>query len=83
MRVRFDANTDFRSTIDAAISGGIVFADYSHPEDGFDSPVRTGFQNSLAYAKTKVDSGELWATTLSEIGRYWEAKSDVSNVDLH
>jgi len=27
-----------------------------------------------------VQSGELWATTLSEIGRYWEAKSVVDTV---
>ena len=27
-----------------------------------------------------MDSGELWATTLSEIGRYWEAKSDATSI---
>ena len=55
-----------------------MLADYTHPENGFESTSRPYFQASLAYAKTKVDSGELWATTLSEIGRYWEAKSDAS-----
>jgi hypothetical protein len=76
----FDASTDLTSQIDAVITAGHVLAPYSHPEDGFESVTRTGFQTSLAYAQAKVASGELWATTLSEIGRYWEAKSDVSTV---
>ena len=74
----FSASTDLTSSIDTAISNGTVLAPYSHPEDGFESSSRSGFQTSLAYAKTKTDSGELWATTLSEIGRYWEAKSDAN-----
>ncbi|MHA7777299.1 hypothetical protein [Roseibium sp. M-1] len=73
----FDAMTDLRSDIDAVIAAGHVLAPYSHPEDGFSNPVRTGFQDTLAHAQAKVKSGELWATTLSEIGRYWEAKSTV------
>ncbi|WP_428687033.1 hypothetical protein [Roseibium sp.] len=73
----FEASTDLRSEIDAVIAAGHVLAPYSHPEDGFADPVRTGFQTSLAHAQAKVKSGELWATTLSEIGRYWEAKSTV------
>ena len=76
----FSAGSNLNSQIDSHISNGQVLAIYSHPEDGFDSTSRPGFQNSLAYARTKVDSGELWATTLSEIGRYWEAKSDVSTI---
>ena len=79
----FNASTDFRSTIDTAITNGVVFADYSHPEDGFDSSNRSAFQTSLAYAQTKVASGELWATTLSEIGRYWEAKSIASISEIN
>ena len=76
----FTASTDMTSLIDSAIANGVVLADYSHPEDGFQSSSRTGFQASLAHAKVKVNSGELWATTLSEIGRYWEAKSDAGVV---
>ncbi len=76
----FNADSDLTGLIDSAISNGAVLAHYSHPEDGFESTSRSGFQSSLAYARSKVDSGELWATTLSEIGRYWEAKSDVSTV---
>ncbi|MHC5182866.1 MAG: hypothetical protein ACYSPI_01115, partial [Planctomycetota bacterium] len=74
----FNAGTDLTTSIDSAITNGYVLAPYSHPEDGFNGSSRTGFQTSLAYAKTKSDAGQLWATTLSEIGRYWEAKSDVS-----
>ncbi|MCK5195246.1 MAG: hypothetical protein KAQ71_15650, partial [Desulfobulbaceae bacterium] len=74
----FSASTDFRSTIDQAIANSKVFSHSSHPEDGFESDYRSAFQTSLAYARTKVDSGELWATTLSEVGRYFEAKSDVN-----
>lgn len=73
----FDAETDLRSEIDAVIEAGHVLAPYSHPEDGFSNPTRTGFWATLAHARDKVQAGELWATTLSEIGRYWEAKSDV------
>jgi hypothetical protein len=76
----FNAGTDLSTSIDSVIASGHVLASYSHPEDGFESTVRTGFQNSLSYAETKVGSRELWATTLSEIGRYWEAKSDVGSV---
>ncbi len=76
----FDADTDLRSEIDAVIADGHVLAPYSHPEDGFSNPERTGFWDTLAHAQAKVKSGELWATTLSEIGRYWEAKSDVGTV---
>jgi hypothetical protein len=75
----FNASTDMASWIDDAIANKSVLANYSHPEDGFSHPNRRGFQASLAYAKSKVDAGELWATTLSEIGRYWEAKSDASS----
>lgn len=73
----FDADTDLRSEIDAVIAAGHVLAPYSHPEDGFSNPERAGFKATLAHAQAKVQSGELWATTLSEIGRYWEAKSVV------
>jgi hypothetical protein len=76
----FTASSDLTSAIDSAISSGVVLADYSHPEDGFESQTRTGFQTSLAYARAQVDAGQLWATTLSEIGRYWEAREDVSTV---
>jgi len=76
----FDADTDLRDDIDAVIAAGHVLAPYSHPEDGFSNPVRDGFQKSLAHAQAKVQSGELWATTLSEIGRYWEAKSNVETI---
>lgn len=74
----FDAQTDLRDDIDAVIAAGHVLAPYSHPEDGFSNPERDGFQTTLAHARAKVDAGELWATTLSEIGRYWEAKSVVA-----
>ncbi|MHC5076823.1 MAG: DUF2341 domain-containing protein, partial [Planctomycetota bacterium] len=74
----FNSGSDLSSLIDSAISNGTVLAHYSHPEDGFEGSSRGGFQTTLAYAKSKADSGELWATTLSEIGRYWEAKSDVN-----
>ncbi|MCK7613642.1 hypothetical protein [Roseibium sediminicola] len=76
----FDADTDLRDDIDAVIAAGHVLAPYSHPEDGFAKPSRDGFQKTLAHAQAKVQSGELWATTLSEIGRYCEAKSDVGTV---
>jgi hypothetical protein len=76
----FNVGSNFTSFIDSAINNGYVLTHYSHPEDGFHSTSRSGFQTTLAYAKSKVDSGELWATTLSEIGRYWEAKSDVNSV---
>ena len=76
--VAFNSTTDMTTVIDDVIADGTVLADYSHPEDGFESASRAGFQTSLAYAASKVASGDLWATTLSEIGRYWEAKSDVS-----
>ena len=49
----FNASTDMTSTIDAAISGGLVLADFSHPEDGFDSSTRTGFQTSWPMQKPK------------------------------
>lgn len=74
----FTASTDMTSWIDSVIASGVVLADYSHPEDGFQSSNRSGFQTSLSYARSKAASGELWATTLSEIGRYWEARSDAS-----
>jgi hypothetical protein len=77
----FDASSDMTGDIDSAITNGTVLAYYSHPEDGFQSSSRGGFQTSLAYAKLKVDSGSLWATTLSEIGKYWEAKSDVNTTN--
>ncbi len=50
----FSAGSDFRSLIDTAINNGVVYADYSHPEDGFQSGSRSGFQTSLAYARSKV-----------------------------
>ena len=74
----FTPSSDLTGDIDSAIANGTVIAYYSHPEDGFQGSSRGGFQTSLAYARSKVDSGDLWATTLSEIGRYWEAKSDVN-----
>ena len=73
----FTAASNLTSVIDSAIADEKVLAYYSHPENGFHGSDRSAFQTSLAYAKSKVDSGELWAATLSEIGRYWEAKSDV------
>ncbi|MHC4499046.1 MAG: DUF2341 domain-containing protein, partial [Planctomycetota bacterium] len=76
----FNSGTNLTSSIDSVITNGHVLAPYSHPEDGFNTSSRGGFQTSLAYASSKVDSGELWATTLSEIGRYWEAKSNISAV---
>lgn len=74
----FHVDTDLTSDIDAAIAAGHVLSPYSHPEDGFERSERSAFQDSLAYAKQKVESGELWATTVAEIARYWEAKSNVS-----
>ena len=76
---QFIVTTDLRPSIDTAIADGVVLADFSHPENGYEGSTRTNFQTSLAYAKSKVDSGDLWATTLSEIGRYWEAKS-IANI---
>ena len=76
----FTASTNMIAWIDAAIANGGVLANYSHPEDGFANSSREGFQTSLAYAKSQVDAGLLWATTPSEIGRYWEAKSDANVV---
>jgi hypothetical protein len=73
----FTATSDLTNTIDSAIANGKVLAHFSHPEDGFYTSNRNGFQTSLAYARSKVDSRDLWATTLNQIGRYWEAKSDV------
>jgi hypothetical protein len=75
----FNASSNLTGQIDTAIAEGKILAHASHPEEFYMSN-RSGFQTSLAYAKSKVDSGELWATTLSEIGRYWEAKSDASTV---
>jgi hypothetical protein len=75
---QFTVDTNLTSWIDQAITGEVVLANYTHPENGFESTTRPNFQTSLAYAKSKVDSGDLWATTLSEIGRYWEAKSIAS-----
>jgi hypothetical protein len=75
----FNASSDLTGQIDTAIANGKVLAHASHPEEFYMSD-RSGFQTTLAYARSKVDSGELWATTLSEIGRYWEAKSDASAV---
>jgi hypothetical protein len=76
----FTASTDLTGEIDSAIGSGVVLAYYSHPEDGFESETRAGFQASLAYARSQVAAGQLWATTLSEIGRYWEAKADAGTV---
>jgi len=76
----FDANTNMNGWIDDAIANHCVLANGSHPKDGFAYPDLRGFQASLAYAKARSEAGELWTTTLSEIGRYWEAKSDASTV---
>ncbi len=75
----FNASSDLSGQIDTAIADGKVLAHASHPEEFYMSD-RSGFQTTLAYARSKVDSGELWATTLSQIGRYWEAKSDVATI---
>src|SRR3989338_4830360 len=70
------ANNDLTAEINYIIENGLVMADYSHPVDVGGGNGRMNLQNNLAYMKSKVDSGELWATTQSEIARYWEAKSD-------
>ena len=75
----FNATTDLTGAIDSAINNGKVLAYGSHPEEFYMSD-RSGFQTTLAYARSKVASGELWATTLNQIGRYWEAKSDAATI---
>ncbi len=75
----FNASSDLTGQIDTAIADGKVLTHASHSEEFYMSD-RSGFQTTLAYARSKVDSRELWATTLNQIGRYWEAKSDASTV---
>jgi len=60
--------------IDVAIAKGLAIGEYSHPGDI--GGQRALFQDNLAYIKSKVDVGELWAVTMSDIARYWEAKSN-------
>ena len=53
----FTASTDMTSLIDGAITDGVVLANYSHPEDGFQSTSRGGFPD---LAGPRKGQGGLW-----------------------